>query len=141
MPVVIDLTGVSVGGASPLEPGHYPAVITKADIHPSKSSGEDTLYLDLSVSGGDDEESGEVIERTLRWNTSLQQKSLGRLKQLLIRIGIEIPEGEFEFDEQDLVGVECQVRLLTEPHYRDPERMTNRIAEILGTDGDGSWGE
>lgn len=134
MPVVVDLTGVTAGGPAPWEPGNYPGVVTKSDIHPSKSSGEDTLYLDLQITGPDDE------ERTVRWNTSLQEKQLGRFKQLLIRLGIEIPDGPFEFDETDLVGVECQVRLTTEPHYRDPERMQNRVAEILGTDEDGSWG-
>ncbi len=139
MPVTIDLTGVAVGGAAPIEPDIYPGVITKADIHPSKSSGEDTLYLDLSVNAGEDED-GDAIERNLRWNTSMQQKQLGRFKQLLVRLGIEIPEGEFTFDEQDLVGVECSVRVLTEPHYRDPQRLTNKVAEILGTEDDGSWG-
>jgi uncharacterized protein DUF669 len=139
MPVTVDLTDVPIGGPAPLEAGVYPAVITKSDIHASKNSGEDTLYLDLSVNGGEDEE-GDPIERTAHWNTSLQKKSLGRFKQLLVRLGVDIPEGEFSFDEQDLVGVECNVRLTLEPHYRDPERQTNRVAEIFGTDEDGSWG-
>jgi hypothetical protein len=141
MPITVDLTGVSVGGAAPLEPGIYPAIIAKADIHDSKNSREPTLYLDLAVTvEGEDGEEPE--ERTLRWNTSVQEKQLGRLKQLLIRLGIEIPEEEFTFDEEDLVGMECQIRVTQEPHYRDPERMTNRVAEILGSDADGSgsWG-
>jgi len=136
MPVTVDLTGVTAGGPQPLEAGVYPGVISKADIHPSKSSAEDTLYLDIAVTPGDEED-----ERTFRWNTSMQQKSLGRFKQLLIRLGIEVEDGPFTFDEQDLVGLECQVRLSLEPHYRDSERMTNRVAEILGTDAEeGNWG-
>jgi hypothetical protein len=144
MPVVIDLDGVSIGGAEPWEAEIYPAVIAKAEIKPSKSSNEDTLYLDLAATRqATDDEGNEVDEeRTFRWNTSLQAKALGRFKQLLVRLGVEIPEGQFTFDEADLVGVECRVRLLVEPHYRDPQRQTNRVAEILGTDDDGSqsWG-
>jgi hypothetical protein len=114
----------------------YPATITKADIHPSKSSQEDTLYLDLAVG-----EEG----RTMHWNTSLQEQSLGRLKQLLLRLDFDIPEGSFEFDEQDLVGVECQVEVTLEAHYRDPKRKMNRIAAIYGSEGpneeeEQSWG-
>jgi hypothetical protein len=140
MPVTIDLTGVTAGGPPPLEPNVYPAIISKSEIKNSKASDEPTLYLELVIETTSDD--GETQERTLRWNTSVQQKQLGRLKLLLIRLGIEIPEGEFTFDEEELVGLECQVRVTQEPHYRDPERMTNRIAEILGTDADssGSWG-
>lgn len=134
MPVVVDLTGVTAGGPPPLEPDIYPATISKADIHPSKSSGEETLYLELVVSYED--EDGEEAERNMRWNTSLQKKQLGRFKLLLLRLGVELPEGEFSFDEQDLVGVECRVRVTQEAHYRDPERMQNRVAEILGTEDD-----
>jgi hypothetical protein len=140
MPITIDLTGVTVGGAAPLEPENYPSVITKADIHPSKSSGGQTLYLELAVSYTDDKD--EEKTRNMRWNTSVEEESAGRFKQLLVRLGFEIPEGPMVFDEADLVGVECVARLIQEPHYRDPERMVNKVAEILGTDTDGTgdWG-
>jgi hypothetical protein len=136
MPATIDLTGVSTEGKPPLEPDIYPAVITKADIHDSKSSGEPTLYLELSV--GEDARNG-------RWSTSLQQQSLFRLKRMLVNLGLEVPEGPFEFDEQDLIGVECSVRTILEQHYKDPQRKTWRIAEILSPDGEsgdgeGNWG-
>jgi len=142
MPVTVDLTGVTAGGPEPWEAGNYPAIITKAEIKPSRSSGEDALYLDLAMTK-ESEDGEDPEERTLRWNTSMQTKQLGRFKQLLIRLGFEFPEeGAFEFDEQDLVGQECVARLTLEPHYRDPERMTNKVAEILGTDtdGQGDWG-
>lgn len=138
MPITVNLTGVEAGGPAPWEAGIYSAIITKAEIRPSKSSNEDTLYLELSAKIETDE--GDE-DRNFRWNTSMQQKSLGRFKQLLMRLGFEFPEeGEFEFDEADLVGTECQIRLTVEPHYRDPERQTNRVAEILGTEDDGTWG-
>jgi hypothetical protein len=142
VPVTVDLTGVTAGGPAALEAGIYPAVIAKADVHDSKNSAEPTLYLDLSLSI-EDEDTGETEERTMRWNTSLQPKQLGRFKELLNRLGFDYPEeGPFEFDEAELVGIECRVRLTQEPHYRDPERMTNRVAEILGTDVDEqeAWG-
>jgi hypothetical protein len=136
MPLVVDLTGVSLEGPPPLEPDVYRAVITKADIHPSKSSGHDTLYLDLAV--GDE-------GRTMRWNCPADPsdpKNMWRFKRLLVRLGWELPEGEMEFDEADLVGQECQVRTILEPHYRDPDRKTARIAEVMGAEEDGtaSWG-
>ncbi len=134
MPIVIDLTGVSTEGPAPLDAGTYPAVITKSNISPSKNSGEDTLYLDISVG-----EEG----RNLKWSTSVQTAMLWRLKKLLASLGIDIPEGEFEFDEADLIGVECQVEVIQEPHYRDKKRKTNRIAAILGPGGEDSeesWG-
>lgn len=140
MPVVVDLTGVSASGPPPLEPDIYPATISKAEVKPSKSSGEDTLYLTLVVSYVNEEE--EEDERTFSWNTSLQKKQLHRLKLLLLRLGVDVPDGPLEFDEQDLVGVECRVRLTQEKHYRDENRMTNRVAEILGTEDDPEegWG-
>jgi hypothetical protein len=131
--MLIDLTGVSAEGLAPLDPDDYPAVITKSEVKNSKSSDEPTLYLELSVG-----EEG----RNLRWSTSLQGQSLWRLKRLLIRLGIEIPEGPFEFDEADLVGIECVARVIQEPHYKEKNRKTNRIQEILGSDGDSaeeSW--
>jgi hypothetical protein len=133
MPVTIDLTGVSTQGKPPLEPDIYPAVITKADIHNSKSSDEPTLYLEISV--GDEGRNG-------RWSSSLQDTSLWRVKRLLVNLGLEVPEGEFEFDEEDLVGIECQVRTIQEPHYQDKSRKTWRIADILNEDGESGdgWG-
>lgn len=134
MPIIVDMTGVSVEGAAPLDADDYPSVITKSDIHESKSSGEDGLYLDLSVG-----EEG----RHMRWQTSLQPQSLWRLKRLLVRLGVEVPEGEFEFDEADLVGVECIARVIVEPHYKDKKRKTNRIQDIFGPngeEGEESWG-
>ena len=128
------MTGVTTEGPPALEPEKYPAVITKADIHPSKSSGEPTLYLDLAVG-----EEG----RNMRWNTSLGEKSLWRLKRFLVNIGVDVPDGEFEFDEQELVGIECVADVGVEPHYRDPNRKQNRVLGILGpgeTEDGGSWG-
>src|SRR6516164_11385946 len=108
MPTTIDLTGVSTQGRPPLDPDDYPAVITKADIRPSNSSGEDTLYLQLSV--GDE-------GRNMRFRPlSLQQQGLWRVKRLLVNLGFDIPEGPFEFDEADLVGVDCMARVRSEEH-------------------------
>lgn len=142
MPIVVDLTGVVAGGPPPLEAGFYPGTIAKADIHDSKASQEPTLYLDVVVTG---EIEGEEVERTLRWNTSMQQKQLGRFKQLMERLGIELPDGPLEFDEEDLVGVECKVRVTQREAYNDPERMTNNIPSsgIYGADydeGEAGWG-
>lgn len=136
MPIVVDMTGVTVGGAAPMDEDDYPAVVTKSDIHEAKSSGEDTLYLDLAVG-----EEG----RKLSWNTSLQEQSLWRLKRLLVRLGIEVPEGPFEFDEQDLVGIEVVARVTKERHYKDRKRFTNKITDIFGPNGEdeaeeASWG-
>lgn len=134
MPVVVDLTGVSTEGPAPLDEGTYPAVITKSSISPSKSSGEDTLYLELGVG-----EEG----RNLKWSCSMQDSQLWRFKRLLVSLGIEIPEGQFEFDEAELIGVECQAEVIQEQHYRDKKRKTNRIARIFGPGGEDSeesWG-
>lgn len=135
MPIQVDMTGVSVEGPPPLEPDKYQAVITKAEVKPSKSSGDPTLYLEFAA--GDE-------GRNLRWNTSLNSKTLWRLKRFLVNIGIEVPDGPFEFDEQDLVGIECVVDVGVEPHYRDPARKQNRVLNVLGPnseeDAEGSWG-
>ena len=135
MAVQVDMTGVTAEGPVALEPGKYPAVITKADVHNSKSGNEPTLYLDFSAG-----EEG----RNLRWNTSLQAKQLWQLKRFLTAIGIEVPDGPFEFDEQELIGIECIVDVGVEPHYRDPSRKQNKVLAVLGPgdseDGEGSWG-
>lgn len=135
MPIQVDMTGVTTEGPAPLDAGKYPAVISKAEIKDSKNSGTPTLYLDLAVG-----EEG----RGMRWNTSLNERALWRLKLFLVNIGIEVPDGPFEFDEQELVGVECVVDVATETHYRDPSRKMNRVTGILSPDseeeGEGSWG-
>lgn len=136
MPIQVDMTGVSVEGPPPLDAGKYPAVITKAEVKPSKSSGNDALYLDLAVG-----EEG----RTLRWNTSLNKDALWRLKRFLVAIGLEIPDGPFDFDEQELVGIECVVDVGVEAHYRDASRKQNRILAILGpgqeeSEENSTWG-
>lgn len=136
MPIQVDMTGVSVEGPPALEPDKYPAIITKAEVKNSKSSDLPTLYLELSVG-----EEG----RSLRWNTSLEKKSLWRLKRMLVNLGVEVPDGEFTFDEQDLVGIECVADVGVEPHYHDANRKQNRVLGILapgeaGTEDEGSWG-
>ena len=132
MPVVIDMTGVSTEGPQPLDAGTYPAVISKAEVNPSKNSGENTLYLEFAVG-----EEG----RNMRWSTSLQAQSLWRFKRMLVNLGIEIPEGEFEFDEADLIGIECQVEVIQEQHYKDKKRKTNRITSVLGPNGEDADGD
>jgi hypothetical protein len=135
MAVVIDLTGVSVGGAAPLEADVYPAIITKAEIGLSKSSNEPKLDLEFGIG-----EEGRPAYQSM----SLQTKVLWRFKQMLMRLGVEYPDGPFDVEEfvQDLVGLECQLRLSVEPSYRDPKRNVNKIVEILGPDEeDGTdWG-
>ena len=135
MPIQVDMTGVTAEGPAPLEPNKYPALITKAEVKDSKNSGTPTLYLELSVG-----EEG----RNLRWNTSLNSSALWRLKRFLVNLGIEVPDGPFVFDEQELIGIECVADVSQEPHYREPERKQNRIVNILGSmdeesDG-GAWG-
>lgn len=134
MPIVVDLTGVSTEGLPPMDAGDYPAVITEAEIKEAASSGEDTLYLKLSVG-----EEG----RTMRWQTSLQPQVLWRFKRLLVSLGLELPEGEFEFDEADLVGIECIATVIKERHYKDKKRWTNKVQDIKGAggeeDGEQSW--
>lgn len=136
MPIQVDMTGVTAEGPAPLEPDKYQAIITKAEVKNSKSSDKPTLYLDLAVG-----EEG----RNLRWNTSLEEKALWRLKKFLVNLGIEVPDGPFELDEQELVGIECIADVGVEAHYRDAERKQNRILNILGPDqaeeaDSASWG-
>ena len=62
-----------------------------------------------------------------------------------MNLGIEVPDGPFELDEQELVGIECIADVGVEAHYRDAERKQNRILNILGPDQaeeaeEGSWG-
>jgi hypothetical protein len=135
MAVVVDLTGVSVGGGAPLEADVYPAIITKAEIGLSKSSNEPKIDFEFGIG-----EEGRPAYLTI----SLQQKVLWRFKQILMRLGVEIPEGSFDVEElaPDLVGLECQLRLSVEPSYRDPQRMVNKVMEVLGPDdedGGGGW--
>jgi hypothetical protein len=74
---------------------------------------------------------------------SLQPQSLWRVKRLLVALGIDVPEGPFELDEQDLVGLECVARVTQVPHYSDKSRKVNDITDILSADGDeveANWG-
>jgi hypothetical protein len=130
MPITLDFDGVSDSGFEALPAGLYPAKI--AEVNQKMGRESQKPYLEFKFVLND------PAGRFLWRNYSLQTSALWALKADLGKLGIEIPEGPFELDEQDLIGMEVQLEVAQKPHWQDSSRLDNEITEISAADA-GGW--
>jgi len=124
MSIKIDMEGVSAGGLEPLPAGVYDAVVAAVKYHPSsQSSGQPYVEFEFTLP----DHAGRKQWR----NYSLQPQALWALKQTLVRLGVEVPDGELELEPSDLIGLPCRLQIEVKPHYRDPDREDNDVTELL----------
>jgi len=144
MPIKVDMEGVSAGGFKPIDEGVYDGEVVVCTYNAaSKSSGKPTLEFEFKV----DEHPTRKFWRTY----SLQPKALWALKELLLALGQDVPDGELEIEPADYVGVRCRVQIGIKEHWQgeiDPEtnkvKLENEVVKILpvgdaGSDPDMSW--
>jgi hypothetical protein len=98
--IQIDMTGVSSGGWKVLEPGIYDGRITDVKMGKSKA-GNPMLTVTVEAEGA-----------RIRDFWTLTPDALWRVKQSLTELGIEVPDGMFEFDPNDIVGMECSIQVV-----------------------------
>jgi hypothetical protein len=133
MPIRIDMSGVQEGGSyAVLEPGIYPAHVDSIEL--SQKPGPSGFHYLTFVYQTD-----ESTKRNIWVNYSLSPAALWRLKGDLVKLGVEVPDGEFELEPADVVGAKCQVKVSKKPHYSRPNEEDNEIDEVLAPSGEFSW--
>jgi hypothetical protein len=118
----IDFTGVESGGRT-VPDGNY---LAKIDSVEEKESGEGNPYLGLKLKIQAGKAKGSVVYD----NISLLPQALWKLRTLLERIGFEVPDGEMDFDPQEIVGEEVTIVVVNET-YDKKERP--RVGDYLST--------
>jgi hypothetical protein len=128
----IDMEGVQEGGSyEPLEEGIYGASVMSIEQKRGRESGKP--YLEFTFLLRD------LNGRRLWRNYSLQPNALWALKTDLVKLGIEVPDGVFQFDTDEALNKDCKLKVIQKPHWQDATRMDNEVTELLPDDGEFSW--
>lgn len=119
--ISVDFTDVESGGGMPTPDGYYVAEVTKAEQEVSQN-GNDMITVRWKTNIG-----SSVFDRFV-----LVPQSLWVLRTALEAMGFEIPDGQFDFDVDDLVGNSCGIEITNEEYEeKDQPRVTGYMpAEI-----------
>lgn len=118
--VNIDLSGVEVS-RKVIPEGTYPVVVNEAKMGKSKED-KPKVAFEFEVSEGPNK-GFKLFE-----NCSLQPQALFKLKSILMALGVDIPDGAFDLNLKDLVGLTCEVEVGHEV-YEGKKRA--RILEFI----------
>lgn len=110
--VSVDFTGVESGGRS-IEDGWAHAEILEAEL--TESSNDNEMFkVKVQLTRGK--------EKAIAYdNLVLTPNSLWKIKGLLEAAGVEVPEGEMDIAEEDLVGLEFEAEVVNE-NYEGKDR-------------------
>jgi hypothetical protein len=131
--IKIDFTGVSDTGFEPIEDGEYTARIAKIEYQEQYNSLNFTFD---HIEGLDD-------NRQTWAGYSMKPQALWRLKADLKNIGVEVPDGEFDLDADELIGDAVIIKLVTRPHYdaaKAAQGKTLQDVSIIGRSESGAFG-
>ena len=118
--VNIDLSGVEVS-KKVIPEGTYLVVVNEAKMGKSKED-KPKVAFEFEVSEGPNK-GFKLFE-----NCSLQPQALFKLKSILMALGVDIPDGAFDLNLKDLVGLTCEVEVGHEV-YEGKKRA--RILEFI----------
>lgn len=118
--VNLDLSGVEVSRKA-IPEGTYAVVVNKAELTKSRE-GNNMIKLEFEVTEGP-HKGAKLFE-----NCSLQPQALFKLKGVMLALGMDIPNGSFDLDTNDLVGLNCEVEVGHET-YEGKKRA--RILEYI----------
>ena len=118
--VNLDLSGVEVNRKA-IPEGTYAVVVNKAELTKSRE-GNNMIKLEFEVTEGP-HKGAKLFE-----NCSLQPQALFKLKGVMLALGMDIPDGSFDLDINDLVGLNCEVEVGHET-YEGKKRA--RILEYI----------
>lgn len=118
--VNIDLSGVEVS-RKVIPEGTYLVVVNEAKMGKSKED-KPKVAFEFEVSEGPNK-GFKLFE-----NCSLQPQALFKLKSILMALGVDIPDGAFDLNLKDLIGLTCEVEVGHEV-YEGKKRA--RILEFI----------
>ena len=118
--VNIDLSGVGVS-RKVIPEGTYQVVVNEAKMGKSKEN-KPKVAFEFEVSEGPNK-GFKLFE-----NCSLQPQALFKLKSLLMALEVDIPDGAFDLNLKDLIGLTCEVEVGHEV-YEGKKRA--RILEFI----------
>lgn len=121
--VNLDLSGVEVSRKA-IPEGTYAVVVNKAELTKSRE-GNNMIKMEFEVTEGP-HKGAKLFE-----NCSLQPQALFKLKSVMLALGMNIPEGSFDLDTNDLVGLNCEVEVGHET-YEGKKRA--RILEYINAE-------
>lgn len=121
--VNLDLSGVEVSRRA-IPEGTYAVVVNKAELTKSRE-GNNMIKMEFEVTEGL-HKGAKLFE-----NCSLQPQALFKLKSVMLALGMNIPEGSFDLDTNDLVGLNCEVEVGHET-YEGKKRA--RILEYINAE-------
>lgn len=121
--VNLDLSGVEVSRKA-IPEGTYAVVVNKAELTKSRE-GNNMIKLEFEVTEGP-HKGAKLFE-----NCSLQPQALFKLKGVMLALGMNIPDGSFDLDTNDLVGLNCEVEVGHET-YEGKKRA--RILEYINAE-------
>ena len=121
--VNLDLSGVEVNRRA-IPEGTYAVVVNKAELTKSRE-GNNMIKMEFEVTEGP-HKGAKLFE-----NCSLQPQALFKLKSVMLALGMDIPNGSFDLDTNDLVGLNCEVEVGHET-YEGKNRA--RILEYINAE-------
>lgn len=133
MGISVNLDGVEAWGASAapaiLPPGWHDVQIESAEDG-SSSSNNPQVALQMSTFAG------EHVGYGVRDWLTLTPAALGRIRQFLEAVGVEIPSGDFEFPTSKLPGCKVRVLVKEEPKNDGSGDMRTVVAAYVPISGD-----
>ena len=123
MAIRVDFTGADQA-VKPLDAGPYQAKVLDVTLSEKAGpSGYHSVIIDWQVLDP---------KRKVRFDRySLSPAALWRLKQVMTTLGVEVPDGEFEIDPDELKGQEATIVLKIEEFNG---RENNRVEEVKPAD-------
>ena len=122
--VKVDMQGIETSVLVP--EGDYSVEVEEVSLETSDNSGKQYLSWKFKVK---DEESN--AKSLLFYNTSLQPQALFNLKNVLISLGVTVPNSTLKLDLEELEGLSCGV---TVEHEVFEGRKKSRIVDFFPLD-------
>ena len=119
--LTVDMTGVEAGGV--VAEGDYGVKVAKVEHKIAESSGKPMLVWEFDITEGG--------TGKLWYNTSLQPQALFNLKNVLICLGVSVPDGKMKLDLDEYLDMECGV---TVGHEVYDGKKRARIVDIWPLD-------
>lgn len=119
----IDLSNVETSVTIP--EGNYIVEVEDVEVKVSENSGSNYLSFTFVIA------EGKMKGQKLYHICSLQPQALFNLKGVLVALGFDIPDEEFELDTEALVGLQCGVEV---SHEIYEGKKKSRITDFINLD-------
>jgi hypothetical protein len=129
---VIEINMENVESSTLFEPGNYRAEV-KGVTEKTSQSGNQMLVWVFKVYDTDSSATCNIYH-----NTSLQPQALFNLKNVLIALGVDVPNGTMEIDLNDYPGATCGVTLDQETYNQKTKNKITAffpLTEEMGIEG------